>query len=387
MIKKPNIYDVLDFLYDKIVKMYPRKPWKDSVKKLHEEYGEIIPIDILYENRIAYSLSLWDNYNKVQISDDYRKIVIDTFGYFLLYDNLYKDLDKRKQERLKKRFKHGFNNVSDLRALIFECYIYQLSKKLRYSVECKDDKSSGETYDFLIRKNDNTEVQVECKSFSYDKCLSISSNQAIIILEEVKDYISRNNYDLHREKKIELVIELGVIDFSNGKLKNEIITDIFTCIKEGKSIKNENYSIYNGENINDLTFDNKIELGLCVISNEFSLKIITNAKSILIERFEEICIKAIGQMKDDKPGVVAIHFSNSEMLQSLINNDIFKEKLNNLFVHRSILSIALFPEFIVNETNRFPFLSTACNFREYINENSKYKNYGKLFNPKTDYRT
>ncbi|MBG6246742.1 hypothetical protein CS369_22200 [Candidatus Symbiopectobacterium sp. 'North America'] len=165
-----NREDMYDTTYKRLLQYFPEKPWQEAILKL----GSNPPIHRLGENLISYGLYLCESKRFDEYDEYDRNAVADAILYSEKLMDFYDELHENKKNPFKSRWKAVFYVANDMRALTFEIFVYYSLQSYDWSVESKDDSTSGETYDYLASRKDNV-VQVECKSFAYNKGLLINA--------------------------------------------------------------------------------------------------------------------------------------------------------------------------------------------------------------------
>ncbi|EGQ8410692.1 hypothetical protein GTP43_10230 [Vibrio cholerae] len=379
--------------YQKLVKIFPDKPWNLSISKLNKtKSATIIELSEYY---IAYGVALWGEGKYFNEPNEYDVMAMNEALFYCGKIMEYADsLEEVNKDKLLARFKAAFGQPNDMRALVFEVFMYYSLGSFGYVVEPKDDDAMGETYDYLVN-NGNKEIQVECKSFSYDKGLILSGEDAYeLALNLLSEKLTLTN---ESERNISvLTVELTSESLMYINKKKVLARKIVDSLNAGEYSTNE-FNLYlesfdDVDDINDIDSWIKLPIkkrGIEIatvasmpdgMSNRICLLITTPINNSFLRNFEKICNKAAKkQLGDTKPSSIAIHFSNYESLyESCINSSQFNNKINLLFKQKHIISVLFVSNISVYEEERFPFFSLAPRFEEIRNVNSIYYDDGPL---------
>ncbi|NRB39741.1 MAG: hypothetical protein HRU20_14960 [Pseudomonadales bacterium] len=380
------------FVYSKLLDLYPNKPWSTIMSKMTSKKKNPISIEKLGERIMAYGLDLWEkgDFSKY---DEYQKSAIAESmfysGKFLEFYNSILDEDKAS---LKSRFGAAFKESQDMRALVFELFTYNYLSSKGYLVESKDSKNTSETYDYLITKDH--EVQVECKSFSNDKGLYINNSEA----QELNRLILERGLNIEQppESSITfLTLEMLSIFPKSNKGKQALLDEIYDSLDNGL-LSSEKFKLhlevfYNLDNIEAEEVWRElpskvygIELAYTISTakgkkSRTALRITSTAKEAFWREFENKCKDAAKrQLSSDKAGSIFVHISNLDTYKELKSSDRFKNKLKNIFNQHHILSLVLVSNISVYEQVDYPFFYVSPLIKEFKNDECKFYKVGRL---------
>lgn len=376
--------------YKRLLQYFPEKPWQEAISKL----GSNPPIHRLGENFISYGLYLCDA-KKFDEYDDYdRNAVADAILYSGRLMDFYEELNDNKKNTFKARWEAAFYVANDMRALTFEMFVHDTLQISGWSVESKDDSTSGETYDYLASRKDEL-VQVECKSFAYDKGLLINASEASSLASEILNKCSVKNRIPNNELCIVTVNICQKLPKNPGAI-SKVSAEICEYIDSEQDFIGEKFSV-NFQRYNDV-FDIQgnissvlpvtsegIELQ-CIVSmpdgnkSRVCLRITTIANNAFWREFEKVCKDAAkNQLKKEKPAILAIHASNIESMTSMLKDKRFPAKKDNIFKHPHIIGIVFISNTGVYEQNEYPYLFVMPHIKEFFNDKSIFKLPEKIF--------
>lgn len=385
-----KVQQIYEQVYKKLLSVYPEKPWLKIMKIMKKmSRDKNVTINRYGERIIAYGLYLWES-KRFHRCDKYEKIAIaEAFFYSEKFLGLYFKMSASEQAILNPRFGSAIKESEDMRALIFEVFTNYYLVDLGYSVENIDMNGSGDTYDYLVTKN-GYEVQVECKSFSYDKGLNINSEEAqklnALILERGLNP-KQPIYDAVTFVTIEVLC-----GFPEEKCDQEILLDeIFSCLDD-QSFCSDKVTLHtetfeNVENIEEdecwKSLKNKndgVELAFTISeaadkNSRVALRIIATVKESLLREFEKKCKDvARRQFKNDKPGVIFVHISHVDTYKALRSNTRFENKIKNIFSQSHIYGLLLVSNIGVLTQQASPFFYIAPLLSFHKNDNSAFNN-------------
>ncbi|EPY9203223.1 hypothetical protein ACXHVK_002809 [Morganella morganii] len=375
-----NKEDTYNYIYKQLLQCFPEKPWEKVITKL----GNNPPIHKLAENIISFGLHLYETKKLIECDEYDRNSVADALCYCNLLMGFYYNLDNNKREPFKARWNAAFDVASDMRALLFEIFVYSYFQFFSWNVESKDDQTSGETYDFLARKK-NKEIQVECKSFAYDKGLLINALEAKDLASEILTRCSIKN--LNPKKELHIVTVHICKKLSENP---DAISEICAHIDSGQDFSNDRFSVSfkRHNDVDDISEDissilpvksEHIELQ-CLVSyprdnnSRYCLRITTAESNSFWREFEKICNDAAKkQLKKDKPAVLTIHISNIESIESILKDARLMGKINNIFNHPHIVSIIFISNTSIYHQDEHPYFLFQPYIKEFKNNKSPFK--------------
>jgi hypothetical protein len=252
---------------------------------------------------------------------------------------------------------------------------------------------AGQTYDYLITR-ESTEIQVECKSFAYDKGLLSTGEDAQDLAEMI------------------LIRELDFLESPIGEI-GVLTIEMFESIPKSKKaidqLANEIYSSLHGshqpnnrfqlhiEHFNEIKNINEVDaaLDLAVQKNGVELafvvsipdeeksricvRITTRANNSFLREFENVCKEAAKrQLGEDKASSIAIHISNIETLSEFLDDSRFATKKNNIFNQNHIVSLIIVSNISVYQENTYPFFYVSPKIIEFGNDRSKFGKIDKI---------
>ncbi|MDH1561438.1 hypothetical protein ACSMFQ_11360 [Ectopseudomonas chengduensis] len=174
-------------VYAALVEAFPHKPWLRRTETL-DQHARSTPLQHALarkNNGIAYSLSLFDQHGLGLMDTPDEPEIIVALCLMAQALALTKASDGRARSRLLKRLEGAFRNPDDMRALQMELHTATHLHRLGSRVEWSDECSGQETYDMLIISSSGQEVEVECKTWSEDKGVAITAEQAAGLLQHL----------------------------------------------------------------------------------------------------------------------------------------------------------------------------------------------------------
>ncbi|EKO3678061.1 hypothetical protein MRO13_16060 [Vibrio metschnikovii] len=379
---KRNYYK---FAYDHLLAIYPDKPWVKIISKMSGKNGKALAINKFGERMIAFGLFLWET-KPFEKCDSYEKGAIAEAlfysGKFLEYLETLPDVTRN---GLKSRFGSALKESDDMRALMFEVFSYFYLVDKGYVVESKDLDGSNETFDYLATSGG--EVQVECKSFAYDKGLFITSDEAQVLLR----LILEKGLKVKQPPQSALTcVELEMLSgFPKSKSGQKTLLEEVDAVISGRSNDSELFKVgiktfANLDNIEkeevweNIKFESGgIELAFAVSAvngkdSRHALSISTTFKPALLREFENICKDASRrQFKESKAGSLFIHIPHIETYKGLNLSDRFSGKIKNIFSRPHLSNIVLFSNLGVVETQTYPYFEIHPLIKEYQNTDSE----------------
>ncbi len=383
------------YVYTKLVEVFPNKPWITAIAKL-EANGRKVTVKKLADHIVAYGLCKWDihenkKYNKYDLS-----AITEAISCSNNFLGLYHSLQGKEKIKIKARFKAAFTNPNDMRSITFELFISNYFKEKTYKVEYKDNDITGETYDYLIENTDGQEIQVECKSFSYDQGLFLLGDDA----QKLSGMLLDRGININHEKPTGSItiftVEMRESIPKSSQGKEQLVNEILNCFSKGNNKINDKFKFhleyfYNVENISKTDASLKlpikrhgIELSRAVNipdgeKSRLCLRITTRAKNSFWRNFESVCNKAAKkQLCKDKAAIIAIHISNIEMFDDLLEDDRFINKVDNIFNQDHVVSLIIFSNIDAYEVNDYPYFMFSPLVKEFKNEKAKFSTIKKI---------
>lgn len=382
-----------DGLYAQLVSEFPNKPWVVHISRLVEIKAD--SINILGDKSIAYGLTLLES-NERHTKDQYLKNIISESlfycGNFLNILNGVKEPTNRK--KLKSKFESAFLRADAMRGIQFEIFSLIFLQKAGNKVECMDYSPSNDTYDYLVTDSFNIKTQVECKSFSYDRGLYLTANQANSIREKLVGIESKIIGLINQPRNMLCSITVHIkqeLGKDEGSL-NELVGKVIIAIEEGKGLKNNLFEIFIEKfsdliNISDefvfqdVPLKSKgIELAACTSmpledNSRIHLRVTSELTKGYFKKFEDTCKEAAKkQLKKDRPASIFIGFTNGFILENSLNQRKFKKIITKIFEKDHLTSIVFALNTHIDEQEEFPFFTMRPTFFIAKNENSKFKN-------------
>lgn len=346
------------YIYENLEKVLPSKPWVKAYTNIISG-GKTPSLAKLASNMLVYGLYLFENKGP-PLKDPYeQRILAESMSTCNSFLGMYQSLEKSNQSKLLKRFEASFFQPSDMRAINFELFMYFYLSSQGHSVEVKDGDKNGDTYDYLAKKKDDGYIQIECKSFAYDKGLYVSGEDASELYRLILN--QPHGLDIQPDNQIDVyTIELEQAIPKNKKTRDLIITNIISCLNNPQIIVDSKINIHHEvhENVHNISeVDSHLELTIGKHGVEigriasppngrkgrFCLIITTHAKNSLLREFENICKRAAKeQLPDSKPSSITVEVSNFEVFNYLKDSPRFKNKINNIFKQKHLISLMLF---------------------------------------------
>ncbi|AUG07937.1 hypothetical protein [Pseudomonas sp. S09G 359] len=385
--------DLYNAVYDRLTIFFPEQPWIKAIEK----YGNNPPAHTLGESFISYGLFIFHT-KGLDSCDEYdRNALAEAFFYTQKILELYNRIEASKKAHYKARFKAAFEASNDMRALAFETFVYFTLVHYGWNVDCKDDRDAGETYDYLACRDENR-VEVECKSFSYDKGLVISSGEA----QKLASGILNNFTATYEQSKKQLsIVTIKVIEKlpQNPVMLAKVCTEICEHISSGQNIQREKYSVTTEVHFDVPDIPNgapsiipvkssDMEL-LCMMPQTTSddsvtcLRITTISTNASWREFEKTCKDAAKkQLTKVNPGVIVVHVSNLDAISAMLRDGRLRLKINNIFNQPHLVEIILVSNSGVYERDKYPYLELRPYIRSFTNDRSEFEWKIKLFSSK-----
>lgn len=358
------------------------------------KHGTNPPIHKLGESLVSYGLYLWDS-KGLDACDEYdRNALADAFLYIAKLLDFYEALAESKQGAYKARFEAAFHASSDMRALSFEVFVYYTLINYGWSVVCKDDDESGETYDYLAKKNDK-QVQLECKSFSLDKGLAINASEARKLAEGL---IGRCSARYENARKELCIVTVNVIEKlpQDPVIFSRICDDIISHIESGEDYRGKEYTVQmtrhsDVQDINSgaesiLPFKSDgVELfcNVPLSSDDESrtcLRVTTVGTNAFWREFEKVCKDAAkNQLTKDQAGALVVHVYNIESMSAMLRDKRLDAKIKNIFNQSHLVELIFVSNTGVYEQDEYPYVYLKPSVKSYINQRSDFKWAQKVF--------
>jgi|GEM_PF-2382350 hypothetical protein len=382
-------------IYENLAKVLPNKPWIKAYSNLMNG-GKVPSLPKLMSNMLVYGLHLYETKAHF-LKDDYEKgIVAESMSACNAFLTIHHSLEKDNQSKLLKRFQSAFFQPNDMRAICYELFMCFYLVSQGFEVEIKDDDTSGDTYDFLVRTKDDKCIQIECKSFAYDKGMYVSGEDA----SELYSAILRQSHGLECNIDNQFnvyTIELEQAIPKNNKSRDLLVAEIISRLNNPNAPTDSKIKIHHEvygdvSNIDEVDSHldlpvpkNGVEVGRIVSSpngcrGRFCLIITTHAKDAILREFEGICQKSAKvQLPNTKPSCISLEISNYQVFNALKDSPRFKSKINNIFKQRHITSILLFTNIqgnIASDGSHFyasPVVKEFRNTRSYFSDVSSLK--------------
>ncbi len=376
------------YIYTELTKVFQKKPWLKAYKDLTGG-GQQVTLKKLADYIITYGLYLWESHEQRKLDEYEWSIVADAMFCCNLFLSIYHSFDNDEKNQFFSRFKAAFSQPNDMRAINFELFIcfYLINKK--YTVQSKDDEKTGETFDYLVKNSLGQEIQVECKSFSYDKGLYLTAEEAQTLYGLILD--REHNLNCNYDNKIAVyTFEMCQVFPKSTTSINQLIDNIISALKYPENDTNNKFKIHIEEfhevqDINEADAhlklqhqDHGIELGRIVSmpdgnKGRFCLRITTHIKDSFLRDFESICKRAAKtQLLKDKPASIAVHVSNFEILKYLHSDNRFSNKLNNIFEQKHLISLVFFSNTQGDIALDGSYFYAEPIVKEFKNPNSKF---------------
>ncbi|MGK3371363.1 hypothetical protein [Citrobacter youngae] len=382
--------EMYELNYQYLVNKFPKRPWLKAINKL----GVNAKINKLYDYYISYGLWLYDCKGLEQLDEYESYAVSEALFYSSKLIEFYESLDTTKKNAFYKRWEAAFSGPNDMRAITFELFVFYTLINYGWNVICKDDQFSGDTYDYLISKQ-NTSIQVECKSFAYDKGLIISADDAQKLLTMINNSLKIKHQSPTNELIVVTVDILKKIPDNSTELSN-LISNICSAIEKNDGSQNPEFKVRTktfsdviniNEDINELPSPptQGINLG-CLLSeangnsSRVCLELETRASNPFWREFEKVCRDAAKrQLKKNKPSILAIHFSNVESLDLITKDPRFISKKDQIFDQQHLIKMVLISNTHVYEDTDFPYTYLQPILKEFSNIKTIYPNIENLF--------
>lgn len=385
--KSKEIY--YDYVYSRLVANFPKKPWVNALYDLSRT--KTPTIDQLVDYIIPYGISLWESKKESEYDEYQNSIISHSMFYCGKILEFLDSLETSYQERLKSRFSAGCKKPSEMRAVTFEVFVFFALASHGYEIECKDNESKKETYDYLINK-DNNAIQIECKSFAYDKGLHITSGDSQKLIETILGLGDKLRINEKPMREISLLtLEITKPLPSLPKEKRIFIDGILNEIQRrsykstsGFAFHLDRYSEIQNISETDAFLDflhldqHGVSLGLTVSApdgdqSRHGLQITTHSSNGFWREFEKVCKHASKhQLKKNRPASILVHVYNIEILEIMLKDPRFRQKLNNIFEQDHIISVTIISNIHPNIQEEYPFFYISPIIKEFINEKSSF---------------
>jgi len=381
--------------YQRLTTALPSKPWRQAFAKINKNPKKPASVKTLSDHIMAYGLNLWET-GYLQDMNEYELGAISEAMYYGdKFLELWESVEAEKRSALKSKYNAAFTQPSEMRSINFEVFMYHFMKSLDYEVECKDDVAAGQTYDFLVTK-DQVEVQVECKSFAYDKGLHLTGEDAMDLASRVLARGPKLNTNPAGEVII-LTIEMHESIPKSLSGKESLVDEVYASLDGHTEKKSDKFKLhleqFNGvKNIHeidgwlDLKFESHGSEIATVASmpnkdaSRICLKVTSRAKNSFWRDFEAICKDAAKrQLKADKPASIVVHISHLQTLDEILDDDRFKTKRDNIFHQQHIVSLTIVANTGVYEERDYPYFYLSPKIIEFTNSETMFPDVGRIF--------
>lgn len=377
-----------NYIYENLEKVLPSKPWLKAYTNIVSG-GKTPSLPKLASNMLVYGLYLFEN-KGTSLKDPYEQSVLaESMSACNAFLGIYQSLEKSNQGKYLKRFESSFFQPNDLRAINFELFMYFYLSSQGHSVEIKDDDKNGDTYDYLAKTKDNAYIQIECKSFAYDKGLYVSGEEASDLYSLILN--QPHGLDIQTDNQIDVyTIELEQAIPKNKKTRDLMITDIISCLNNPQATVDSKINIYhevheNVDNISEVDSHLDLTIGKHGVEiariastpngskGRFCLIITTHAKKSLLREFENICKRsAKEQLPNSKPSSITVEVSNPEVFNYLKNSPEFENKINNIFKQKHLVSLLIFTNTQGSIASDGTHFYSSPVVKEFINNGSSF---------------
>jgi len=387
--------DYYAYIYNRLIVIFPDAPWRRVIGNLNRNKKSTVKQFSDY--LIPYGIELWESREGKEYDSYLTAVIADAMFYCGKILELFDFIEEKHLDRLKSRFFAAFRQPNDMRSLTFEVFVFFALRDYGYVVESKDDDGAGETYDYLIGKNSKF-IQVECKSFAYDKGLAINGDEAQSLIEKILE----NGLEINSSPTGEIglmTLEIIAPIPSTPRERNKFICELLREINEKSYRSTDKFKFHFQQHKNVKNIDevdaclgvlnlNKhgVDLGLTVTSpdgdkSRHGLQITTRAKDGFWREFEKICKDAAKrQLRKNKPASIVVHVSNIQTVDNFSKDERFAQKLKNIFFQDHIVSIVIISNISVDTQEEYPFFYVTPIIYECVNEKSKYyPEIGKVF--------
>lgn len=383
-----NRKDVCYAIYTRLLKHFPEKPWEKSVLKL----GKNPNVSKIGENLISYGLYLLEIKDFEKYDEYDHNAVSDATLYTAKMIEFYEELQPGEQASFKARWEAAFFASNDMRALSFEIFVYYALKSCGWDVEHKDNSTAGETYDYLASRRGGN-IQVECKSFSYDKGLIINNKEASELANKILCSLSVEN----NEKEIHIInLKISKRLPDDSVHLAELYTEICDRVNSCHNFHDDRFSIAVCHHVDAPDMLGRVNSIIPIKSDEIEmlyiepenresknriiLRITTVISNSFWREFEKICKDAVkNQFKKGMPATLLIHIYNLDSIKKIYGDDKFNNKIKNIFKHDNIYSVVLVSNTGVYEDADYPYLIFRPMIKEFYNNNFVFKAPGKIF--------
>ncbi|MGN3966897.1 hypothetical protein ACS0ZG_29240 [Burkholderia gladioli] len=346
------------------------------------------------DNLILHGLDLWEHRSTRKLDKYDQRNIAEALFYCAKFIQITDSMTPIRRIRALAKFKGAFGKPGAIRAMIFETFIFHALKGRGFSVECKDDDVGPDRYDFLVTDK-GQELQVECKSFAYDKGLSVTSKEANDLASEVLN----KNLDVHRNSEGEVcfaTVELRRNIARSKTGKENLVESIVQSLSGDDSEEDERYRITidridYGDDIENwkgvLDFPERgagIELARLEMAangkkSRFCLRVTTTTTDAFWREFENVCkFAAKQQLGTDRSSIIALHISNIDSLEAIVGDSRFHSKMRNVFHQPHITRLILVANIDICEQNEAPYFILYPIIKEFPNNDAKFPNTGTL---------
>ncbi|MER3384494.1 hypothetical protein [Pectobacterium aroidearum] len=166
-------------IYDRLVKLFPLKPWLkvvQDIRLLSNQFAGRGGQEEL-DNSVAFGLTFWDRHQYALSAGYEWNTMFQTMLFVRRVVELCEAVDRGEPgpRELKKRFEGAFKLASDMRALQYELYMANTLISRGCSIEWPEESKGEETFDLLVYPPKGLPpFELECKSFAGDKGFAVS---------------------------------------------------------------------------------------------------------------------------------------------------------------------------------------------------------------------
>lgn len=376
----------LRYVYQKLLAIFPEKPWNQAIASVNKLSPA--PVFKTAEHYISYGLFLWGEATYFRNKDTYEVLAMHEALYCCHRALKFcEQQDKTEQEKFIARFKGAFKNVEDMRALMFEVFMFDFLSSRGSSVISKDNDNTNDTYDYLLKKGDN-QLQLECKSLAYDKGLTMTPAKAqelalgligskLQVTDEPHGTISILSVNIQSQK------------FLDNNSIAEMVKEISLSIQVGEYSKDE-YEITldnhcDVEDIEDIDswvnfYNSTKSIALATIAsipqgknNRLVVEVSVGFKNSFWRLLEDRFRKASNQLNSCMPSIVALHFSNLDSINLVLENERFDNKIVQLFRKKHINGVLVLSNLSVYEQEQYPYFYFMPKIKLINNPDSIYE--------------
>ncbi|MCJ8301696.1 hypothetical protein [Shewanella sp.] len=388
------MHNKYQYIYQNLVKVLHNKPWVKAHSNLING-GKEASLPKLMSNMLVYGLHLYETKAHF-LKDHYEKgVVAESMSTCNAFLAIYHSLKIDNQRKFLRRFQAAFFQPSDMRAIYFELFMCFYLVNQGHMVEVKDDDTNGDTYDYLVKTKADEYIQVECKSFSYDKGLYVSGEDASGLYSAILSQSHGLECNVDNQVNV-YTIELKQTIPKNKKTRDQLVAQIISHFNNPHALADSKIKIHHEvyddvANIDEIDSHldlpiqkNGVEVGRIASSpngckGRFCLIITTHAKAALLREFEKICKRtAKEQLPNTKPSCITLEISNPEVFNVLKDCPRFENKIKNIFKQQHLTSIFLFTNIQGNIASDGSHFYSSPVVKEFKNTNSNFSDVSSL---------